>query len=156
MTSAILIACVPSRILSLTAPVGLQNWGYQMLMAIDRSHSDEYGTVEHRIYKSGRGFSYEFSYGDQLEITRMSKRRLLDENYGRIEPWLFLDDQIIAVRRYDLDGLPGVSCLYKTDDGYVLRVWHQSVLEYDDYLTFSEAVRWLNEKPEQLERIAHS
>ena len=127
-----------------------------MLMAIDRYCSGEYGVVEHRVYKLGRGYSYEFSYGDQVEITRISKRRLLDENCSRRHPWLFLDDQLIAVRRYDLDGLPGVSCLYKTEYGYVLRVWHDSAFEDQDFLTFAEAVRWLNENGEQTERVAMS
>ena len=127
-----------------------------MLMAIDRSHCDEYGTVEHRVYKTGLGFRYEFSYGEVVHVTNYTKSALLDEDDGRVEPWLFLDDQMIAVRRYDLDGLPGVTCLYNTDDGYVLRVWLQSILEDVEYLTFREAVRWLNDKPEQIERVAMS
>ena len=124
-----------------------------MLKAIQLYRDPIYGLVEHRVHKAARGYTYEFRCAGEVEFTSYTKRRLIADTEGSVSPWLFLDDTLIAVRHFTLSDEPAISCLYKTADGYKLRIWLDGLFVSQNDLTFARALRWLNEKTDQLERV---
>ena len=123
-----------------------------MLQAIQIFNDPDNGIVEHRVHKLARGYSYEFRCDGEVEFTSYTKRKLIEDTEGTVSPWLFLDDTLIAVRRFVFDDAPATSCLYKTASGYRLRMCLDGLHLPESVLPFDRVLRWLNDKPEQIER----
>ena len=129
-----------------------------MLVAVRRDYSDlpggDGGLTEQIVRKLPRGYETTFCVnGEVVERTRVTKHQLLQDHDTAVIPWMFLDThQLIAVRRIDRSDMPEVESLRKISDGYELHVESNGLARVEECVTFAEAVRWLNDQPEAIER----